>query len=260
MIQPDQKFISRRRRAYVNFLGTSQLHLRSPFVIALWSAIFPGMGHLLLGKYIRGFTLFIWEVIINALCHLNLAIFYSFTLNFDAAKQVLDINWALLYFPTYLFAIWDSYRTTVDLNHQFILAAREDAPVNPFVLHPLEINYLDRSSPWPAVFWSMMSPGTGQLILHRIIVAFFLISWWIVVVINSKMLPAIHFSLTGMFEQAKAIADKQWILNIPSLFFFGIYDAYVNTVESNKLFEWEQAKFLRRDYQSSSFPMPIKRK
>lgn len=260
MNQPEHKYISRRRRAYVNFLGTSQLHLRNPFIVALWSAIFPGMGHLLLGKYLRGFILFVWEVGINLISHLNLAIFYSFIGQFETAKQVLDIRWALLYFPTYLFAMWDSYRTTVDLNHQFILAVREDAPVNPFVLHPLEINYLDRGSPWPAAVWSMFSPGVGQLIIHRIIVAFFLLSWWIVVVYYSKLLPAIHLTLTGMFEQARAVADPQWMLNIPSLFFFGIYDAYVNTVESNKLFDWEQAKFLKRDYQNPSFIMPLKRK
>ena len=248
---------ARRRRAYVSILGTTQLHLRNPIIIALWSAIFPGMGHLLLSKYIRGFILFMWEITVNMMSHLNLSIYYTFTLQFDIAKQVLEKRWLLLYIPVYLFSIWDSYRTTVDSNNQFILAAHEDAEVRPFILHALGINYLDKSSPWVSIFWSMISPGVGQLIIHRIVVAFFLIGWWIAVIYVSKALPAIHFTLLGDFEQAKAVVDKQWLLNIPSLYFFGIYDTYVNTVESNKLFDWEQGKYLKRHYQSDSFKMPF---
>ena len=257
MIQDTPQYTARRRRAYVSILGTTQMHLRNPIIIALWSAIFPGMGHLLLSKYIRGFILFMWEVAVNLLSHLNLAIFYSFTGHFDMAAEVLDKRWLLLYIPTYLFSMWDSYRTATDLNNNFILAAREDAKVHPFVLHSLGINYLDKSTPWVAVFWSALSPGTGQLIIHRIVVAFFLLAWWIAFVYFSKLLPAIHYSLNGMFSQAKTVINPQWLLNIPSLFFFAIYDAYTNTVESNKLFDWEQAKYLRENYQPRCYVMPF---
>lgn len=204
--------------------------------------------------------LFAWEIVINLESHLNESIFYSFTFHFDMAKQVLDKRWLILYIPTYLFAIWDSYRTAVDLNNQFVLAAREDAEVKPFIIHPLGINYLDKGSPWTAFAWSMISPGVGQLIIHRILVAFFILIWWIVVIYYSKALPAIHFTMLGQFEYARAIADHQWLLNIPSLYFFSIYDAYVNTVESNKLFDWEQSKFLKREYQSKFFSMPFNEK
>lgn len=247
----------RRSRALVSILGTTQLHLRSPIVVGLWSAIFPGMGHMLLSKYIRGFILFTWEVVVNLFSHMNLAIFYTFTFRPELAKQVLDTRWLLLYIPMYLFAIWDSHRTATDMNNQFLLAVREDAEVKPFILHPMGINYLDKSPSWVAIAWSMLSPGAGQLLIHRIIVAFFLIGWWIVVIISSNVLPAIHHTLQGSFEQAKQVVNPQWLLNIPSLYFYGIYDAYVNVVESNKLFEWEQGKFLRRQYQASSFPMPF---
>jgi hypothetical protein len=215
------------------------------------------MGHVLLGKYIRGFILFIWEIAINLLSHLNLAIFYTFTLRFEEAKQVLDTRWLMLYIPTYLFAIWDSSRVAASLNNQFLLAAREDAKVKPFILHPFGMNYLDKSPPWTAAFWSALSTGTGQLISHRLIVAFFMLSWWVAVVYCSNVLSAIHMTAYGQFEQAKAVVNIQWLLNIPSIFFFGIYDAYVNTVESNKLFEWEQDKYLKHNYQSVSFKMPL---
>jgi len=248
---------ARRRRAYVSILGTTQMHLRSPVIVALWSAIFPGLGHLLLSKYVSGVILFLWEVVINLKAHLNLSIFYTFTGNFEYAKAVLDKRWLLLYIPTYLFAIWDSYRSTVDMNNHFVLAAREDAEVQPFIAHPLSFNYVDKSSPWVAVFWSAITPGAGQLIIHRIFVAYFLLILWIIVVYMSNALPAIYHTALGQFDLAKNLANKQWMLNIPSILFFAIYDAYTNTVESNKLFEWEQSKYLKKEYQDRRFPMPF---
>ena len=145
MDHPEQNTSVRRYLAHVGLFGTTQLHLRNPYIIVGWSLLFPGFGHLLLSKYVRGYLLFIWEIFVNVNAHVNLALFYSFTGRFEMAKDVLDINWVLLYIPTYLFAVWDSYRTTVDLNHQYKLAAREDAEVKMFNISQLEINYLDQS-------------------------------------------------------------------------------------------------------------------
>jgi len=234
------------------------MHLRSPAIIALWSAIFPGLGHLLLSKYISGMILFMWEVLINLKSHLNLSIYYSFTGGFDAAKAVLDKRWLMIYIPTYLFAIWDSYRSTVDMNNHFVLAAREDAEIQPFIANSLGFNYIDKSSPWVAAAWSSIAPGAGQLIIHRIFVAFFLMAWWIVIVYNANLLPVIYNTALGRFDLARGLADKQWILNIPSVVSFAIYDAYTNTIESNKLFEWEQSKYLKRAHQDGRFRMPFK--
>lgn len=235
------------------------MHLRSPIVVGFWSAIFPGMGHMMLSLYIRGCILFVWEVVVNLNSHLNLAIFYTFTGQYEAAKSVLDIRWFLFYIPVYLFAIWDSYRIAVKLNNHFILAAREDVPLTSFILHPLGISYFDRASPSMAVIWSVMTPGMGQFVNHRLVLAFFLIGWWGAILYFSRVLTAIHFTMYGMFEEAKQIVSIQWLLNIPSVYFFAIYDAYMDTVEGNKLFEWEQGKFLRSHYQTPSFPMPFKK-
>lgn len=247
----------RRSIAHVSILGTTQLHLRNPFVIAFWSLMFPGLGHLLLSKYIRGFLLFIWEIFINVEAHINMGILYSLTGQFELAKSVIDVRWAMLYIPTYLFGVWDSYRTSVDINKTYVLAAREDAEIKPFAINSWEINYLDKSSPWVAFAWSMLTPGAGQIILHRIVAAFFILVWWIVIVYNSKLLPGIHFTMLGQFQNAQSALNQQWFLNIPSIYCFALYDAYTNTVESNKLYDWEQSKFLKRDYQSAGFPMPF---
>lgn len=86
---------ARRYKAYVSILGTTQIHLRNPYVIAWWSAAFPGFGHLLLSKYLRGFLLLGWEVVINLRAHVNQAMIYSFQGNISMAKEVLDTRWLL---------------------------------------------------------------------------------------------------------------------------------------------------------------------
>ena len=96
----------RRTQALVSIWGTTQLHLRSPIIIALWSAIFQEWVICFFSKYIRGFILFIWEITINLKSQLNLSIFYTFIGQFETAKKVLDVRWLLLYIPMYLFAIW----------------------------------------------------------------------------------------------------------------------------------------------------------
>ena len=198
------------------------------------------------------------EVYVNIDAHISEAIFYSFTGNFEMAKNVIDKNWMLLYISTYLFAIWDSYRTCVDLNNNFILASREDAEINMFKMDAIEINYFDKKSPWTSLAWSTIMPGAGQLSIHRIVSAFFILIWWMVIVHYSKVLPAIHYTFLGDFKQAASIINKQWFLNIPSIYWFTMADAYKNTVEGNKLFDWEQSKFLNRNYQNKYFCMPSK--
>ena len=249
----------RRKRAYVSLTGTTTLHLRNPYVIACWSAAFPGLGHLLLSKYLRGFLLFLWEVFINYQAHINLAILYSVTGKFEMAKEVINIDWSLLYIATYIFAVYDSYKSTVDVNNNFILAAWEDAEIVPFRVGAMEINFLDKKTPWVAAAWSLLSPGTGQLYIHQIIVATFIIVWTIVVAYLSKMLPALQYSLLGQFDKAKAVVDWQWYLNIPSIYIYAMYDAYVNCVENNKLYDWEQSKFLEKKYQNKNFHIPDKK-
>lgn len=255
----DSQPTARRLVAYISLLGTTQLHLRNPFVIACWSAAFPGMGHLLLSKYLRGFALFLWELYINYMANINLLILYSFIGDFEKAKQVVDIRWMTLYIPTYIFAIWDSYRTTIDLNHIYMLAAREDAEISPFKIGSLEINYLDKRKPWVSAIWSLAVPGSGQLYIHRLLTASFLLLWWIAICYYSKLLPALHYTLLGDFTHAKSVLNMQWFLNIPSVHLFSMYDAYTNTVENNKLFDWEQSRFLKKHYKNSNFVMPFKK-
>lgn len=244
---------ARRYAAHVSILGTTQIHKRNPYVIAWWSAAFPGFGHLLLSKYLRGFVLFIWEVVVNINANVNLAMVYSFQGEIEMAKSVLDTRWLLIYIPVYLFGIWDSYRTTVDLNKVYLLAEREDHKFNSFSIGPLEINYLDKRNPVMAVIWSLFVPGLGQLYVHRIITAFFVIIWVIIFCYYSHGLEAISFLFLGEVQKATSVLKPEWLLFFPSIYGFSVFDSYINTVENNKLYEKEQRKYLKENYQAATF-------
>ena len=99
---------------------TEQLDMADAWVAAWWSAAFPGMGHLLHGSYVKGFIFFAWEFIINIGARINEAMVYSFTGQFELAKATLDTRWVLLYIAVYIISIWDSYRTSVDINKIYI--------------------------------------------------------------------------------------------------------------------------------------------
>lgn len=248
----DHPYKTRRFTAKTTILGTTQLHLRNPYIIAWWSATIPGFGHLLLEKYIRAYLLILWEMVINTQAHLNMAIVYSFTAQFEQAKDTLDVRWMSLYAPVFIFAMFDSYRTTVDLNKTYILAERENAKFSPFKISGVEINYLDKRTPWVAAVWSALMPGMGHLYIHRILTAFYLLGVWILIVYQSHGLQAFHYTLLGEFSKTTSILDAQWALFAPSIVFYAIYDAYINTVENNKLFGKEQKAFLKKDYQKPS--------
>lgn len=243
---------ARRYVAHVSSVGTAQLHLRNPYVVAWWSAACPGFGHLLLSKYLRGYALFAWEVIVNINAHVNLAMVYSFQGKIDIAKEVLDTRWLLMYIPVYLFTIWDSYRTTVDMNKVYILAEHENHQFNSFTVGSFEINYLDKRNPVMSVIWSLFIPGLGQLYIHRIITAIFLIIALVMFFYFSHFQEAVIYLFSGKIKEATEILDPEWLLFLPSHYGFAIYDSYINTVENNILFEKEQRNYLLRNYQKKT--------
>ncbi|PKR84657.1 hypothetical protein [Heyndrickxia camelliae] len=244
---------ARRYKAHVSILGTTQLHLRNPYIIAWWSAAFPGFGHMLLSKYLRGYALFIWEVIVNVEAHVNSSMIYSFQGNIDMAREVLNTRWVLMYIPVYLFGIWDSYRTTVDMNRVYLLAEREDHRFNFYSIGALEINYLDKRNPVVALMWSMFIPGLGQLYIHRILTAIFLIIWLVVFYYYSHFAEGVLLLILGNVKEATSVLKPEWLLFLPSLYGFAAYDSYINTVENNKLFEKELRKHLTNNYQAREF-------
>ncbi len=247
----------RRPKAIASSIATNFLHLRNPFVIAWWSAAFPGFGHISLGNYAIGFLLFSWEMLINTQSNLNTAIVYSFTGRFEMAKEVVNNRWLLLYAPVWVFCIWSSYCLTIDLNKNSILADRNQSPIDATNMTFFEINFLEKRVPWVSIAWTLFTPGLGHLYCHRIPTAFFVLIWWIVISYMSHLLQALQYTALGNLEQATAILDLEWFLYLPSIMGFAVYDAYVNTIEYNRLFDMEQAAYLSKEYQARDFIMPV---
>lgn len=248
-----QKNTVRRPVANLSIWGTTYLHKRDPLIIACWSLTFPGYGHILLHKYTRGFALIIWEVFINQISHLNEAMVYSFIGEIDKAKQVLGVNFVFMYIPLYLFAIWDSHRSAVGLNDLHVLAETEDQTIKALTVKPFEVNYLDKRKPVAAIWWSMLFPSLGQLYLHQVFSAIFTLITIVVFNYYSHFVESLYYLLLGDIQKSTRVLDMQWLMYLPSLYFFSIYETYVNTVENNKLFDAEQRRFLIKNYQSSSF-------
>jgi hypothetical protein len=246
------KFVRRYNNCTETF-NTNYIHLRKPWVVAWWSAAFPGFGHLKLGIYIKGFILIIWEIVININAHINEAMVYSFNGQFDMAKEVVEIRWVLFYIPVYIYAIWDSYRETVDLNKHYLLAEHENAPIVVFKMTGVALNYLDKRSPWTGFAWSLLFPGLGHLYVHRIVAGFYMVVWVIVIGYFSRVLEGIQYTLVGSFDQATAVLQSEWTLFFPSIYCFAAYEAYIITVEYNKLFKKEQRQFLQNTYQPPDY-------
>lgn len=248
---------SRYQRVYLSEFTTNQVHLKNPWIVAFWSLMMPGLGNLMQDRIAKGLILIIWGIFINTSAHINLAGMYSLTGRFSLAKTVIDTKWLLLYVAVYIYAAWDSYRGTVSLNKLYILADREDAPLQTFKIKTLDVNFLDKRSPLLAAAWSALMPGLGNLYLHRIIQGIFFIAWMITIMYFSHCPQAIHYTMVGDFAHAKAILKVQWLIYIPPVYVFQIYDCYIQAVDLNKLFEKAQSKWLRDNYQNHAFKMPI---
>ncbi len=247
---PHKKFQSadirpRYSKGQISVFGINSVYPRPPWITAWWSATFPGFGHMYIGKYLLGFILIIWELVVNNQSHLNMAIALSFLGKFEEAKTQLDQNWALLYVAVYAFSIWDSYRSSVEINKNHTLAEIEDAPVAPSDVSFFDIAILDKKHPWLGLVWSFLSPGLGQLYSGSMVVGTFILAWWIYICYKAEAVRTWLYSFLGDYAYATELVDWQWFLFLPSMFIFAIYHAYTSVNENNILFDIEQIRYLR---------------
>lgn len=249
---------ARRYMYSFNSITINKIHHKNPWIVAWWSLAFPGLGHLVINSHVIGFALIIWELFINNMSNLNSAIFYSMIGDFEQAKMMLDTRWFLFYIGMYVFAVWDCYQRTVKINQLYTLAYRQSHhDFVPFCLSPIELNFLEKRTPWITVFWSVFSPGVGHIYNRAIPTAFFILIIWVIIASQSNLLQAIHYTTIGNFEQVKSIINPQWFLFIPSGYLFTIYHSYLNTIENNKLFKIEQARFFKGSYQEYNSRYPV---
>ncbi|MDQ0253944.1 TM2 domain-containing membrane protein YozV [Evansella vedderi] len=250
----------RYKKGIVSATNTSIAQLRNPTVVMWWAAAIPGYGHVMLSKYVKGFLLILWEFTVNINARFNTAIMYTFTGRIEEAIEVLNKQWILLYVPVYLYGIWDSRRTAIDINKYAILAdmSWSVSEINPITFSALENNYLDKRKNWVAVFWSLIMPGLGHLYVNRLPSGFYILVWFIIVVYFSNTLPAIHYTFQGNFQAATEVVNVQWIIFIPSMYCFAPYDAYLQCDSYNKLMAKQQSYYLMNEYQDKSFKQKTK--
>ena len=98
----------------INFLDK-----RKPWVALLWSVLFPGLGHLYIHKVIVGFFIFAYTVVILYFGHLPQAIHLTMLGDFDVAKQILHMQWAMYLPSIYFFIHYDAYVGAIDYNILF---------------------------------------------------------------------------------------------------------------------------------------------
>lgn len=235
-----------------NPYGDNLLAFRNPWIVMWWSAAFPGMGHFHLNNTFWGFFLMSFEYGVNTFCHINTAIVYSMLGQFDKAKEVLEWRFIILYVVVYVFAMWDSYRRCVDYNKIYQLAVHEKHAVPPMRLSPFELNLLDKKKPWLTLIWTIIFPINGYIYLNRMVAAIYSFLWWAVVIYFSNVLQALTFTAIGDFQSAVKVIDMQWLLYIPSIYTFALYDTYAKTVENNRIFEISQSLRLQSTYQQGN--------
>ncbi|MFZ5824296.1 MAG: hypothetical protein ACOY94_08215 [Bacillota bacterium] len=234
-------------------LGVQGLTQRSPWAAAWWSVALPGLGHFYLGSFAKGFILISWEIVINTMANLNLAIYYTLIGDVPQAAQVLELKWVVLYPGIYMLAIWDSYRVAVEENRLYDLERLQAKRF--FEYHTTAFfgqNMLLKRNPWVPVFWSAVLGGAGHFHNMQLIKGAMLMGWYLVIVIKSSLSQAVVYTLLGQYDLAQQVVDYQWILFWPSIHLFNIWNAYVDCVEQNKLYDEAQYYWLKEQEKPTS--------
>lgn len=104
-----------------------------------------------------------------------------------------------------------------------------------------------------ATFWSLTIPSIGQIYQHPILQGFFTLVWAVIIVYFSHFVEAMHYLFLGDIKKSTSVLNIQWLMFLPSFYFFTVFDAYMNTVELNKLFKKEQKDYLKKHFQPSDF-------
>jgi TM2 domain-containing membrane protein YozV len=230
---------------------------RNPWTAVWWSVALPGFGHLFMGQHAKGLILMSWEILVNHQAHLNTAIYLTLLGEYDKARDVLNYNWLIIYPLFYLFSMFDAYRTCVDLNN---LTDRERVqPKRTFQMvstTALGITMITRRNPVMAAFWSATITGFGQFYNDRGLKSLIMMGWYLAVVLKSGLSTAAFYTVTGRLDEVLAVLDFQWLLFWPSIWVFGVVEAYADTVEQNTLcdeaFRWRLRKYIRNGGEAKS--------
>ena len=246
------KMQNRRPLAKVSMFGVTYLHRQNPYLIAWWSAAFPGFGQFLCNQYIRATLLTLFEVIINTLAHVNEAIVFMFCGKFDMSISVLRPRWAVGYIIIYIYTIWDSFQTTIVQNKMCDLAEFENDRLSNMYLSSFEIQYIEQKNPFTAAAYSFFFPGLGQLYNHRFGLAFYTLFWVWFYITYSHTYESMLYLFIGKTQESITIIHPHWLMFLPSIVGGATYHAFITAIEHNRLFQLEQRQFLTERYLNSN--------
>ncbi len=227
-------------------LGLQYLNRRNPWAAAWWSVALPGLGHFYNGSFLKGFILMSWEIVVNLQSNLNLAIYHTLLGNPDLAREVLNIRWAILYPPVYMLAIWDAYRVTVEGNKLWDLERLQQHRY--FDYHTMTFygqNMLVRRNPWVAAFWAAALGGAGHFHNMQLVKGIMLMSWHLAIWLNSGMSKAVFYTLIGRTDLIAEVINYQWLLFWPSVHMFNVWNAWVDCIGLNNLYDEAELHWFR---------------
>ena len=246
----------RRNKNKIGIFDINYVTKRNPWTAAFWAMALPGLGHIHLGLYIKGFILISGEIFLNLTGHINEAILYTMTFQFDKVHQVTNLNWAFLYCSIWVLAIFDSYRVAVELNKYTWFEEKQSVRYfKKGVLEILGINFIEKRTPWMSIFLSATLSGLSHICNNKLISGLTLLGWMIAIAYYTEYPNMIIYTFTGQFERINSIVNYKWLLFFPSIYFFAIFDAYTHTVNYNNLYKEEQKYYLLNKFGKNDFDL-----
>ncbi|MCL6548543.1 MAG: hypothetical protein K6T30_06505 [Alicyclobacillus sp.] len=91
-------------------------------------------------------------------------------------------------------------------------------------------------NPFLVSFWSLVTPGLGNLAQDRLAKGLILVIWGLVVNTAAHINVALLYSLTGHFDLAKDALNTRWFLLYVAVYVFTAWSAYRGTVDQNQLY------------------------
>lgn len=238
--------------------GLNFLHRRNPWAAAWWSVALPGLGHLYCGSYVKGLVLMSWEIAINLQGNLNLSIYHTLLGDTEMAKQVLNMRWTILYPPIYLLSVYDAYRVAVETNKLYDLERLQRSRY--FEFHTMTFlgqNMLLRRNPWVAAFWALTLGGAGHFHNMQLLKGLVLMMWHMAIWIESGMSQAVALTLLGRTAEIGQVINYEWLLFWPSIHMFNVWNAWVDCVDQNNLYDEAELHWMRAQVQTTEQKPPL---
>ncbi|WP_077296681.1 hypothetical protein [Virgibacillus pantothenticus] len=102
----------------------------------------------------------------------------------------------------------------------------------------METNVGKKSKKLEALLWSIALPGFGQLLNHKYMKGFLLITLEFIINVMGNFNQIIIYSFQLKIEEAIEATNYSWLMFYPCLYFFAIWDAYKDAGGGEKAFSY----------------------